>query len=83
MVPSSELLSRISTRYPTITKVADELNDTARNYFIPGHKGSLGFISSMSDHFCGSCNRLRLTADGQIKVRKRLALGLPKAVFHS
>ena len=27
-----------------------------------------GFISSMSDHFCGTCNRLRLTADGQIKV---------------
>ncbi len=68
MVPSSELLSRIASRYPTVTKVPDELNDTARNYFIPGHKGSLGFISSMSDHFCGSCNRLRLTADGQIKV---------------
>ncbi|KAH9929660.1 uncharacterized protein B0H18DRAFT_1084030 [Fomitopsis serialis] len=32
------------------------------------NKGSFGFISSMSDHFCGSCNRLRLTADGQIKV---------------
>ncbi|KAI0094457.1 molybdenum cofactor biosynthesis prote [Irpex rosettiformis] len=68
MVPSSELLSRIASRHPTITKVPDELNDTARNYFIPGHKGSLGFISSMSDHFCGSCNRLRLTADGKIKV---------------
>lgn len=68
MVPSAELLRRVSARYPMITKVSDEFNDTARNYFIPGHKGSLGFISSMSDHFCGSCNRLRLTADGQIKV---------------
>ncbi|RPD82180.1 molybdenum cofactor biosynthesis prote [Lentinus tigrinus ALCF2SS1-7] len=68
MVPSSELLARIQTRYPELRKGSDELNDTARSYIIPGHLGSFGFISSMSDHFCGSCNRLRLTADGQIKV---------------
>ncbi|KAH9897878.1 molybdenum cofactor biosynthesis prote [Cubamyces lactineus] len=68
MVPSSELLSRIRARYPTVHKAPDELNDTARSYMIPGHAGSFGFISSMSDHFCSSCNRLRLTADGQIKV---------------
>ena len=69
MVPSSELLGRIRARYPTVHKAPDELNDTARSYMIPGHVGSFGFISSMSDHFCSSCNRLRLTADGQIKVR--------------
>ncbi|CAL1694522.1 unnamed protein product [Somion occarium] len=68
MVPSSELLSRIASRHPKVTRASDALNDTARNYFIPGYNGSFGFISSMSDHFCGSCNRLRLTADGQIKV---------------
>lgn len=68
MIPSSELLSRIRARYPDATKAADELNDTARSYLIPGYAGSFGFISSMSDHFCASCNRLRLTADGQIKV---------------
>ena len=68
MVPSSDLLDRIRRRHPSITKASDELNDTARSYRVPGHRGSIGFISSMSDHFCGSCNRLRLTADGQIKV---------------
>lgn len=68
MVPSSELLARIQAKYASVTKAPDEHNDTARNYIIPGHRGSFGFISSMSDHFCGSCNRLRLTADGQIKV---------------
>ncbi|KAI1793206.1 molybdenum cofactor biosynthesis prote [Ganoderma leucocontextum] len=68
MIPSSELLSRIRTRYPELRKGPDELNDTARSYIVPGYRGSFGFISSMSDHFCGSCNRLRLTADGQIKV---------------
>lgn len=68
MVPSSELLERIKTEYPTVQRASDELNDTARSWYIPGFKGSFGFISSMSDHFCGTCNRLRLTADGQIKV---------------
>ncbi|KAI9056994.1 molybdenum cofactor biosynthesis prote [Trametes sanguinea] len=68
MVPSADLLTRIRSRYPAVCKAPDELNDTARSYIIPGHAGSFGFISSMSDHFCGSCNRLRLTADGQIKV---------------
>ncbi|KAL4269102.1 MoaC family protein [Pleurotus pulmonarius] len=68
MVPSSELLSRISRQHPDLARAPDELNDTARSWKIPGHKGSFGFISSMSDHFCASCNRLRITADGQIKV---------------
>ena len=30
--------------------------------------GRVGFISSMTDHFCGTCNRLRITADGNLKV---------------
>ncbi len=39
----------------------------AHYYRFPGHQGTVGFIGSMSDHFCGECNRLRLTADGQLK----------------
>jgi cyclic pyranopterin phosphate synthase len=39
----------------------------ARYYRFPGHQGTIGFIGSMSDHFCGECNRLRLTADGKLK----------------
>lgn len=69
MVDSSETLERIRTRYPDVQRAPDELNDTARSWIVPGHKGCVGFISSMSDHFCGTCNRLRLTADGQIKAR--------------
>lgn len=72
MIASSELLGRISTIYPNLYKISDELNDTARSYGIPGFKGTFGFISSMSDHFCGTCNRLRITADGKIKVRSDL-----------
>ncbi|MHB1344718.1 MAG: GTP 3',8-cyclase MoaA [Thermoleophilia bacterium] len=39
----------------------------AQYFRLPGHRGTLGFISSMSGHFCGDCNRLRLTADGRLK----------------
>jgi cyclic pyranopterin phosphate synthase len=39
----------------------------ARYYRFPGHKGTIGFIGSVSDHFCAECNRLRLTADGKLK----------------
>lgn len=79
MVPSSELLSIVEEQHPLVMKAPDGLNDTARSYIIPGYKGSFGFISSMSDHFCGSCNRLRLTADGQIKVRVRKLHDGPEA----
>ncbi|KAJ7878616.1 molybdenum cofactor synthesis-step 1 protein isoform 2 [Mycena leptocephala] len=68
MVPSSELLQIISERYLDVMRAPDELNDTARTWKIPGYVGNFGFISSMSDHFCATCNRLRITADGQIKV---------------
>ncbi len=39
----------------------------AKLYRLPGAKGNIGLISPLSSHFCGSCNRLRLTADGKLK----------------
>jgi len=39
----------------------------ARTYRLPGASGTLGFISAVSEHFCASCNRLRLTADGKLR----------------
>jgi cyclic pyranopterin phosphate synthase len=39
----------------------------ARYYRLPGAKGTLGFITPISEHFCRHCNRLRLTADGQLR----------------
>ena len=39
----------------------------AHYYQLPGMKGSFGFIAPYSHHFCGACNRLRLTADGQLR----------------
>lgn len=42
--------------------------DTAKMFQVRGYRGRVGFISSMTDHFCASCNRLRLTADGNLKL---------------
>ncbi len=39
----------------------------AKNYRLAGAAGAIGFITPMSDRFCQSCNRLRLTADGRLK----------------
>ncbi len=50
-----------------LEKTPDSPNDTAKHYKIPGSLGKLAFITTMSDHFCSTCNRLRLTADGKIK----------------
>lgn len=42
-------------------------NGPARTFTIPGALGTIGFISPMGEHFCQSCNRLRLTADGNLR----------------
>ncbi len=42
-------------------------NGPARTYKIPGALGTIGFISPLGEHFCESCNRLRLTSDGRLR----------------
>ena len=42
-------------------------NSPARIYTIPGFQGTIGFISPVSEHFCASCNRIRLTPDGYLR----------------
>jgi cyclic pyranopterin phosphate synthase len=42
-------------------------NGPAKYYQLPGAKGTIGFITALSEHFCVSCNRLRLTADGKLR----------------
>lgn len=66
MVPMMEMKERISSVYE-FKKLQDGPNDTTRHYQIPGFRGNFGIISSMSEHFCGSCNRIRLLANGAMK----------------
>ena len=68
MVPYRELISLIEKELGPMKKLTDDPNDTSKTYQLKGHRGRIGFITSMSDHFCGSCNRLRITADGNLKV---------------
>ena len=65
VVPSAELIERID-RELGIEFLGWYGADPARTYTIPGAQGKLGFISSVSDPFCATCNRMRLTADGKL-----------------
>ncbi|MBT8321920.1 MAG: GTP 3',8-cyclase MoaA [Eudoraea sp.] len=60
------ILNYIKEAYPEVEKQVDPPTSTSLNYKIPGHKGSFGIIPSFSRTFCGSCNRLRITATGDV-----------------
>jgi len=61
-----EMLELIESKYEVI-KLQDEKHDTAKKFQVPGHIGTFAVISTMSENFCGTCNRMRLTADGKMK----------------
>ncbi|KAF2103849.1 molybdenum cofactor biosynthesis protein 1 B [Rhizodiscina lignyota] len=68
MFPYGEMLDMIRAKYPDVQRVTGHKNDTSKTYEIPGFVGKIGFITSMTDDFCGTCNRLRITTDGNLKV---------------
>ncbi|XP_054255221.1 molybdenum cofactor biosynthesis protein 1 isoform X1 [Indicator indicator] len=68
MVSYKEMLDTIKQRWPELVKLPCETSSTAKSYKVPHFQGQISFITSMSEHFCGSCNRLRITADGNLKV---------------
>ena len=67
-ISSSEIITEIN-RFQKIFPVErkGEVAGPANNYRFEDGVGELGFISPISDHFCSSCNRLRLTADGRLR----------------
>jgi cyclic pyranopterin phosphate synthase len=66
VVPSGEIRGRIETALGPLTAVRGEGAGPARYYRLPGAEGTIGFISPVTEHFCQSCNRLRLTSDGRL-----------------
>jgi cyclic pyranopterin phosphate synthase len=67
-VPIPEIRQRIETELGPLTAVhGPRGNGPARYYQLAGAPGTLGFISALSNHFCHTCNRLRLTADGRLR----------------
>jgi len=68
MISLDEILKNIESNLGSnFSKIEDELNDTTKNYKLNNSKGSFGIISTVTNPFCDSCNRIRLTANGQIK----------------
>jgi cyclic pyranopterin phosphate synthase len=61
------IYSHIRSYYPQIEPVENEANSTSTNYKIPGFKGIFGIIPSFSRTFCGTCNRIRLSATGELR----------------
>jgi cyclic pyranopterin phosphate synthase len=90
-VPSAETEARIVAALGPLTPlVGGDPSDESRNTRLPGGRGTIGFISPVSQPYCGTCNRMRLTADGkfhlcllnddELDVRQALAIGGVPAV---
>ena len=68
MMAYKEMLAMIQAKYPAAHRIQDHVNDTSKTFKVPGFVGRFGFITSMTHNFCGTCNRLRITSDGNLKV---------------
>ena len=66
VVPSAELLARIGERWPLRALEANYRGEVAQRYAWADGAGEIGFISSVSQPFCGDCSRARLSADGKL-----------------
>ncbi|MDH3546616.1 MAG: GTP 3',8-cyclase MoaA, partial [Gammaproteobacteria bacterium] len=64
VVPSKELLGNIQARWPVRAVGRNYPGEVARRYQYLDGAGEIGFISSVTEPFCGSCSRARLSADG-------------------
>ncbi len=67
VVPYKEMIARIEERYPLRSLALNDPAQTSKDFSIEGFAGSVSFITSMTDSFCSTCDRLRVTADGYFK----------------
>jgi cyclic pyranopterin phosphate synthase len=66
VLPSRELLERIAARWPVAPLSANYRGEVAERYAFTDGAGEIGFISSVSQPFCGDCSRARLSSDGSL-----------------
>ena len=66
VVPSKELLERLRERWPLSPMSSNYRGEVAKRYTFDDGQGEIGFISSVSEPFCGDCHRARLSADGTV-----------------
>ena len=93
VVSSDEVLSRIAAAFGALAPAAGPArgNGPAAYHRLPGAAGTIGVITPMTHTYCGSCNRVRLTADGRLRtclfgdhevdLRTPLRAGVPLAPF--
>ena len=68
IVTADEMRRRIEAELGALVPAETSAgNGPARYYSLPQAQGTIGFITPVSDHFCYHCNRLRVTADGQLR----------------
>ncbi len=67
VVPSEEVLQRVATLGTLTSDAGPRGNGPARYFRIDGSPGTVGVITPMTHTYCGSCNRVRLTADGRLR----------------
>ena len=69
-IPASQLIEKISQSYELepLKNKKNKSDGPARIFKIKGGRGEIGFINPVSEHFCSTCNRLRLTSDGKLRV---------------
>ncbi len=67
VVPGAEILERLQKRYRMVPLASGRMCGPSRPFRIEGAQGSIGIITPISDHFCGSCNRIRVTSAGLAK----------------
>ena len=66
-VPSTEVMARLEKVGRLIPVAGGRLDGPSERFRFDGAKGEVGVISAVSNHFCSTCNRLRLTADGKLR----------------
>lgn len=67
-VSFKEIMNKVKLHYGSeALRIDDKKNDTAKNFKIKNYCGTFAIISSVTNPFCDTCNRIRLTADGKIK----------------
>jgi GTP 3',8-cyclase len=66
-IAADDMLERIYSMGNILPLESSPLDGPAHRYALEGAKGEIGFIGALSDHFCDTCNRLRLTASGNLR----------------
>ncbi len=89
-VSNREVRAKIEQEFGALTPLPGDASDEAQNFRLPGARGVVGFISPVSEPYCGTCNRMRLTAEGkfhlcllnddEMDIKKQLRENGPDAV---